>query len=81
MSRWIDRIGAPRAALLTMGAIALSLLLWPLGRLGFWPQALVLVPWAIGCFAANSAQQARLVNLSPELAPATIALNTSACWC
>ena len=62
LSRWIDQIGAPRAALLMMGAMALSLLLWPLGRLGFWQQALVLVPWAIGCFAANSAQQARLVQ-------------------
>jgi predicted MFS family arabinose efflux permease len=42
--------------------------------------ALVLVPWALGCFAANSAQQARLVNLSPQLAPATVALNTSAMY-
>ena len=40
----------------------------------------VLVPWALGCFAANSAQQARLVNLSPQLAPATVALNTSAMY-
>jgi predicted MFS family arabinose efflux permease len=34
----------------------------------------------LGCFASNSAQQARLVNLSPELAPGTIALNTSAMY-
>ena len=80
LSRWIDQIGAPRAALWMMSAMAISLLLWPLGRLGFWQQALVLVPWAIGCFAANSAQQARLVNLSPDLASATISLNTSAMY-
>lgn len=80
LSRHIDRVGAARAALLMMGAIALSLLLWPLGRLGLWQQALVLVPWAIGCFAANSAQQARLVHQSPALAPATVALNTSAMY-
>lgn len=80
LSRHIDRVGAPRAAFLMMGAIALSLLLWPLGRLGLWQQALVLVPWAIGCFAANSAQQARLVHQSPALAPATVALNTSAIY-
>ncbi len=80
LSRHIDQVGAPRAALLMMGAIALSLLLWPLGRLGVWQQALVLVPWGIGCFAANSAQQARLVNQAPELASATVALNTSAMY-
>ncbi|MFT7401600.1 MAG: putative MFS family arabinose efflux permease, partial [Hydrogenophaga sp.] len=74
VSRYIDQIGAPRAVLLMMGAIVLSLLLWPLGRLGLWQQALVLVPWAIGCFAANSAHQA------PELASATVALNTSAMY-
>ena len=80
LSRWIDRIGASSGALLMMGGMALSLLLWPLGRAGLWQQALVLVPWAIGCFAANSAQQARLVHMSPALAPATVALNTSAMY-
>lgn len=80
MSRWIDRIGASRGALLMMGGMALSLLLWPLGRAGLWQQALVMVPWAIGCFAANSAQQARLVHIAPALAPATVALNTSAMY-
>ncbi|PKO74107.1 MAG: MFS transporter, partial [Betaproteobacteria bacterium HGW-Betaproteobacteria-15] len=53
LSRWIDRIGAPRAVLLTLGAMVLTLLLWPLGQAGFWQQALVLVPWALGCFACN----------------------------
>lgn len=80
LSRWIDRIGAPRAVLITLGAMATCLLLWPLGRLGIWQQALVLVPWALGCFSANSAQQARLVQLSPSLASATVALNTSAMY-
>ena len=80
LSRWVDRIGASNAVLLTLGLIALSLLLWPLGRYGFWPQALVILPWALGCFASNSAQQARLVHQSPELAPATVALNTSAMY-
>jgi DHA1 family inner membrane transport protein len=31
----------------------------------------------LGCFATNSAQQARLVGLSPALAPASVALNSS----
>ena len=77
VSRFIDRIGAPNAVLIALGAMALSLLIWPLGRHGVWAQALVLVPWALGCFSCNSAQQARLVQMSPTLAPATVALNTT----
>ena len=80
LSRWVDRLGAARAVFITLGLIALSLLVWPLGRYGFWPQALIAVPWALGCFSSNSAQQARLVHLSPELAPASVALNTSAMY-
>lgn len=80
LSRWVDRLGAPRAVLITLGLITLSLLLWPLGRYGFWPQALIAVPWALGCFSSNSAQQARLVHQSPALAPASVALNTSAMY-
>ena len=79
LSRQVDRLGAPRAVLLTQGLMALSLLLWPLGH-NVWAAAAVLVPWALGCFAANSAQQARLVGLSPALAPATVSLNTSAMY-
>jgi len=80
VSRSIDRMGAPRAVLLTLSLIALSLLAWPLGRSSIWMQALVLIPWALGCFSANSAQQARLVQMSPVLAPATVALNSSAMY-
>lgn len=80
VTRQIDRLGAARAVFITLGLMALSLLVWPLGR-GHWAlQALVMVPWALGCFAANSAQQARLVQASPALAPATVALNTSAMY-
>lgn len=80
LTRMIDRVGAERAVLFTLGAIMISLVMWPLGRHGLWQQALVLVPWALGCFSVNSAQQARLVHLSPALAPATVALNTSAMY-
>ncbi|MBA4263901.1 MAG: MFS transporter [Comamonadaceae bacterium] len=80
LTRVIDRVGAGRAVLFTLGAIMISLVMWPLGRHGLWQQALVLVPWALGCFSVNSAQQARLVHLSPALAPATVALNTSAMY-
>jgi len=85
LSRHVDRIGAARGAAMALSLIALSLALWPLtganallgGTLGM---AVVLVPWALGCFASNSAQQARLSQASPALAPALMALNTSAIY-
>ncbi|MGM9425671.1 MFS transporter [Hydrogenophaga sp. MI9] len=80
LTRWVDRLGTPRAVLIALSLMALSLALWPLGRAGLVPQALVMVPWALGCFSCNSAQQARLVQLSPVLAPASVALNTSAMY-
>ena len=79
VSRHIDRLGASRAVMLSMGGMALSLALWPLGS-NLLLTALVLVPWALGCFAANSAQQARLSGMSPALASGSIALNTSAIY-
>lgn len=76
VSRHIDRFGAPRMVVLTTSLIALSLLLWPLGITLIW-LALLLTPWGLGCFATNSAQQARLVSMSPALAPGSVALNSS----
>ena len=80
LTRWVDRLGAPSAVLIALLLMAVSLVLWPAGRAGLVAQALVMVPWALGCFAGNSAQQARLVHLSPVLAPASVALNTSAMY-
>jgi predicted MFS family arabinose efflux permease len=79
MARHIDRIGAPRAVMLGMALIAFSQLIFPLGTT-VWLAALVVVPWALGCFSTNSAQQARLVGMAPGLASASIALNTSAMY-
>jgi len=79
LTRFIDRVGAARSVLIVSALIASSLLLWPLGT-GFVSVALILVPWALGCFSANSAQQARLAQAAPTLAPALMALNTSAIY-
>ncbi|NTV85330.1 MAG: MFS transporter [Burkholderiaceae bacterium] len=79
MSRHIDRIGASRAVGVGIASMALSLGLWPLGSTLFLA-ALVSVPWALGCFSSNSAQQARLLGIAPALASASIALNTSAMY-
>ena len=79
MSRHIERIGAHRAVMIGIGCMALSLLVWPLGT-NILLAALVAVPWALGCFSSNSAQQARLVGIAPALASGSIALNSSAMY-
>jgi predicted MFS family arabinose efflux permease len=79
LQRWVDRVGAARCVAISLVAMALSQLLWPLAG-SVMLMAAVLTPWALGCFAANSAQQARLGAAAPTLAPALMALNTSAMY-
>lgn len=79
VARRIDRIGTARSVNIALVAMALSLLLWPLAG-SVWAMALVVVPWGLGCFACNSAQQARLSQAAPAFAPALMALNTSAIY-
>ena len=79
MARYIDRIGAARAVMVGIALMAASMLLFPLGT-SLWLAAAVSVPWALGCFSSNSAQQARLVGIAPALAAASVALNSSAMY-
>jgi MFS transporter, DHA1 family, inner membrane transport protein len=79
LNRVVDKVGAAQTVTLTLGMMILSLLLWPLAPTLPW-FALALLPWAISGFATNSGQQARLGGLSPRLAPALMALNTSAIY-
>lgn len=79
MSRYIDRIGVHRAVMIGLGLMAVSLTVFPLGT-SLALAALVSLPWALGCFSSNSAQQARLVALAPTLAAGSIALNSSAMY-
>ena len=79
MSRWVDRLGTHRAVTATLLMMSASLLLWPLGD-ALASAALVLIPWGLGCFSSNSAQQARLGRAAPALAPALMALNSSAIY-
>jgi predicted MFS family arabinose efflux permease len=72
-------VGASRAVLTTLSLVAASLLVWPHAT-SLAGVAVVLVPWALGCFATNSGQQARLGQAAPALAPALMALNTSAMY-
>jgi predicted MFS family arabinose efflux permease len=79
VARLIDRTGADRAVTVALASMTLSLLLWPLAG-GVAALAAVLVPWALGCFSSNSAQQARAGIAAPSLAPGLMALNTSAIY-
>jgi predicted MFS family arabinose efflux permease len=79
MSRYIDRMGAPRAVMIGIAGMAVTMLAWPLGT-SLVLAAVIIVPWALGCFSSNSGQQARLVGIAPPLAPASIALNSSAMY-
>lgn len=81
VSRRIDRLGADAASTACQAVMAASMLAWGIAGLGSplaWPALLAgCIGWGLGCFAGNSAQQARLVVASPSLASVSIALNTS----
>jgi len=78
-SRHVDRFGAERAVGVALALMAVSLLAWPLATNSV-IAAVVLVPWALACFSMQSMQQARLGAVAPALAPALMALNTSAIY-
>jgi MFS transporter, DHA1 family, inner membrane transport protein len=78
-SRYVDRFGADRAVGFALCLMALSMLAWPWALSGA-AVAAVLVPWALACFSTQSMQQARLGATAPALAPALMALNTSAIY-
>jgi predicted MFS family arabinose efflux permease len=78
-SRYVDRVGAARAIDFALLLMAASLLAWPLAG-SVAAAAIVVVPWALACFSAQSMQQARLNSAAPALAPALMALNSSAIY-
>jgi predicted MFS family arabinose efflux permease len=79
VARNIDSIGPSRSVMISLACMVCGLMLWPLGNSIAW-LALAFVPWGLGVFSTNSAQQARLVHLAPDLASASIALNSSAIY-
>ena len=79
ITRVIDRFGTARMVALLMALMAVSFALWPLAGNAVL-LALAIVPWSIGCFAAQSVQHARLTSMAPALAPASMALNSAAIY-
>jgi predicted MFS family arabinose efflux permease len=78
-SRYVDRFGADRAVGFSLVLMAVSLFAFPWATNGLLA-AVVLVPWALACFSTQSMQQARLGAAAPALAPALMALNSSAIY-
>ena len=78
-SRRVDRFGADRSVDFALALMTASLIAWPLAKTTL-AAALVIVPWGLACFSMQSMQQARLGAAAPALAPALMALNTSAIY-
>lgn len=79
-SRYMDRLGTTQVGLYAMGCMCLALLLWPLTRNSLGITTALVLLWGLGCFALNGVQQARLVEMAPALAPASVSLNSSAIY-
>lgn len=83
LNRHIGRLGPDRGARLALATITAGLGLWSLVSLvapsapGF---VLVTLVWGLGSFAFVSSQQARLAVTAPDLASASIALNSSSLY-
>ena len=79
LTRYVGRWGPARCVNTGLLLMSLAMLAWPwAGSVGL--MAAVIVPWGLGVFSSNSAQQARLSASSPAYAPALLALNTSAIY-
>lgn len=78
--RLIDRYGASPVVMAALLTMAFGHILWAVAPGSLPAMIAVLILWGAGCFAVNSAQQARLVGLSPPHAPVSIAMNTSAIY-
>ncbi len=79
-ARLMDRIGPTRVGLAAMACMFAALALWPLAFGSLMLTVALTLVWGLGCFAVNSAQQARLVAMAPALASASVALNSSAIY-
>ena len=76
-TRIVGAIGAFKMSALALGSVFAGLLIWVLGEGALAVMGAGVLFWGLGFAAANSMQQARLAAAAPELASASIALNTS----
>jgi predicted MFS family arabinose efflux permease len=79
-ARMMDRVGPVRIGMFAMGCMLTATLLWPLSHGSLTITGILTFVWGLGCFAVNSAQQVRLVAMAPQLASASVSLNSSAIY-
>jgi MFS transporter, DHA1 family, inner membrane transport protein len=79
-TRIVGKLGAFTTSAVCFLAIFLGMLLWSAGAASVWLMAAGILIWGLGFAAANSMQQARLAGAAPDLASATIALNSSSIY-
>ena len=73
----VTALGTEVTLALFLASITLGLAIWTAGASLFMAAAGGVVIWGLGFAASNSMQQARLAETAPDLASASIALNTS----
>jgi MFS transporter, DHA1 family, inner membrane transport protein len=73
----VPRIGATRVAYWSSATILIVFVLWPLGALSLAIIFFLQFFWSAGNAGFPAAQQTRLVTVAPQLAAATIAMNSS----
>lgn len=76
-TRTIDRFGGARVVLVALCSVFAGLVIWGAAHGNMWLTLLSILIWGLGVFSANMAQQARLVGAAPQLASASVALNSS----
>ena len=79
-SRFVARIGPGQVVTVALIMICTALGLWGLGASTLPVVLGAAALWGLGTFSSNSVQQARLSAMAPELASASVALNTSAMY-
>jgi len=77
MARIVGRIGTTTAIALCLGNTALGLVVWAAFAQDAVTAIAAIALWGLAFSSSNSLQQARLIGISPELASASVALNTS----
>lgn len=73
----VTALGTELTLALFLGSTTLGLVVWTMGAGLFAAAAVGVFFWGLGFAAINSMQQARLAETAPDLASASIALNTS----
>ena len=75
--RNLDRVGPHRISILALSMMAANFALWQFAHGSFVVTVLAMSLWGAGFIMIGTAQQTRLVMISPKLAPVSVAFNTS----